>query len=68
VAVAVEMDRDAVEALRLNRPSWSVVKNGGAPKPVEAVSSEEPPRRSLTVGPLHRTLSVGSPDAWFEYT
>ena len=47
VAVAVEMDRDAVEALRPNRPFWSVVKNGGAPKPVEAVSSEELLRERL---------------------
>ena len=29
VAVAVEMDRDAVDVLRLNRPSWTVVKDGG---------------------------------------
>ena len=40
VAVAVEMDADAVQALQKNR-EWRVVAAGSTPKPIEAISSAE---------------------------
>jgi len=39
VAVAIEVDRDAVEVIRKNRSSWPVPDIDGRPQPIEALDS-----------------------------
>jgi len=39
VAVAVEIDREAVHAIRKNR-DWTVIENDGRPLPIERIPSK----------------------------
>src|SRR5689334_1748265 len=59
VAVAVEMDRDAVKAIRCNR-AWPVVTKGDTPQPIESVSSRQL-LRTANLGVAEAALLVGGP-------
>src|SRR5262245_6906530 len=60
VAVAVELDRDAVDAIRKNRGAWSIAEDAGRPLPIEAISSASLLKTAqLRVG--EAALLVGGP-------
>src|SRR5262245_12475054 len=59
VAVAVEMDRDAVKVLRANR-DWPVIEGRDGPKPIETISSKEL-LRAGRLGVGEASLLVGGP-------